>query len=98
MDSVLTVLLKVKARMTDVRFFSDGVSAQGQHANNERTAMYDSLLTLSTMLLAKSRSYELQTPMQQGWTVKKGRPYNSKVLSFLMPARMMAGGERPGNV
>ena len=62
MDSVLTVLLKVKARMTDVRFFSDGVSTQGQHANNERTAMYDSLLTLSTMLLAKARSHELQTP------------------------------------
>ena len=62
MDSVLTVLLKVKARMTDMRFFSDGVSAQGQHANNERTAMYDSLLTLSTMLLAKARSHEFQIP------------------------------------
>ena len=56
------MLLKVKVRMTDVGFFSDGVSAQGQHANNERTAMYDSLLTLSTMLLAKARSHGLQTP------------------------------------
>ena len=64
MDSVLTVLLKVKARMTDVRFFSDGVSAQDQHANNKRTAIYDSLLILSTMLLAKARSYELQTPTE----------------------------------
>ena len=37
--------------------------AHARHANNKRTAMYDSLLTLSTMLLAKARSHELQTPI-----------------------------------
>lgn len=36
--------------------------AHARHANNERAAMYDSLSTLSTMLLAKSRSAALQTP------------------------------------
>ena len=37
--------------------------AHARNANNKRSAMYDSLLTLSTMLLAQSRSAALQTPM-----------------------------------
>ena len=36
--------------------------AHARNANTKRAAMYDSLSTLSTMLLAKSRSAALETP------------------------------------
>ena len=50
--------------------------AHARNANTKRAAMYDSLSTLSKMLLAKSRSAALQTPTagldgEEGQTIQR---------------------------